>query len=483
MTIEITEFANISITVSPTGVSSGNFGILGMLTNEEGVVSTAERVRKYTSLASVESDWTGTEVHKAAISFYAQTPTPTDFWVFMCFETAQPATLIGGGHDTLEELANINGTGVFNINVEGTDIALATVDFSGDADLDAVAANLEALLDAGLVGTTCTYETNGFVIEGPTVGSGNVISFATGNAAEALGFLQNQGKAEDGLDAESAVTAMAAANAKGYKPVGLVTHKKYRDQGGVDGVDGETTLELGVWCEGAKVIFCNTTNDLSTLNSVTESDTASVLKSATLRFSLTTFSKNVASYPSASVFGRAASTNFAAIGSTITLNLKQMPGVVAEDLTPNEFATLRSKNCSAVVNIANSANAYTDSRMASGSWLDTTHGLMWLENRTEVDMFNLLYTTGTKIPYTQSGINTTATVLRKSLDGAVRNGLCGPGYLGDGTYLSEGFDIQTVSLEDTPSADKSNRVYKGLSFRMVGAGALHEVEVFGQFVE
>jgi hypothetical protein len=121
--------------------------------------------------------------------------------------------------------------------------------------------------------------------------------------------------------------------------------------------------------------------------------------------------------------------------------------------------------------------------MANGSWLDTTHGLLWLENRCEVDLFNLLYINNTKIPYTQAGINTVISTLDRSLQAAVRNGLAGPGYLPDGTFLPEGYVINAVSLGDTPTSDKSNRIYQGISFQMVGAGALHEVVVSGEYSE
>jgi len=258
-------------------------------------------------------------------------------------------------------------------------------------------------------------------------------------------------------------------------------NKKWRDVN--TGGTGETTLEIATWAEAAKKIFCNTSNDLSVLNSALSSDIASLCKAASLRFTLTTFSKNPSEYPSASVFGRAASVNFSAIGTTITLNLKQMPGVSAEDLTPAEFATLRSKYASAVVVIGKSVNAYTDSRMASGSWLDTTHGLLWLENRCETDLFNLLYVQNTKIPFTQVGINTCVGVLERSLQAAVRNGLAGPGYLADGTFLPEGFRVSSVPLADVPAGDLGSRLYAGLSFVMKGAGALHEVDVAGQFSE
>ena len=485
MAIEITEFADVSISVSPVGVQGGNFGILGFLTlfsdTATNPISPAERARAYTSLASVAGDWPAdSEVMKAATAFYSQTPTPTDFVVLMNYDTAQPAAVIGGGHDTLTELVAIT-TGTFDITVDGTDYALTSIDLSSAPDLDIVAVIVEAALQVAGSTATIEYGAYGFEVVSGTTGVTSTISAVTGTLADPLGLTSYQASIGNGIDAETPVDSLAAIAVAGIDYVGLVTHKDLRDV--LSGLTGETTLEIAQACEGYKKIFCNTSNDLSILNSAIDTDMATTLKNNTLRFTLTTFSKNYNQYPSASVFGRAASVNFSGIGSTITLNLKQMPGVTAEDLTPAEFGVLRSKNASAVVRIGKSVNAYTDSRMASGSWLDTTHGLMWLENRCEVDLFNLLYQTTTKIPYTQTGINITVAVLDRSLQAAVRNGLAGPGFLPDGTYLPEGYVIESVALADVAAGDKGNRLYAGLSFKMVGAGALHDVVVSGSFSE
>lgn len=492
MAIEITEFTNVSISISPTGVASGNFGILGFLTNEEGVIGTAERGRAYAGLASVGNDWAAdTEVYKAAQAFYAATPTPTDFVVLMCFETNQAATLTGGGSQTVEELIQITA-GNFSITTDSGTAAIENLDFSGVNPADGyagIATALETAINAVVTGTvTVTHTGLGFEVKSTTTGKSSTISFADGStgagtvdAAEALGLEQHQGKVSAGIDAESPVQALAETLTLGIDYTGLVTHKKYRDN--LSGGDGEKTLDIANWAEAAKKIFCNTSNDLSVLNSALETDIISLCKGNTLRYTLSTFSKYKAQYPSAAVFGRAASVNFSGIDTTITLNLKQIPTITAEDLTPGEFAVLRQKRGSAVVRIGKSVNAYSDSRMASGSWLDTTHGLLWLENRCEVDMFNLLYQSATKVPYTQSGINTAAATLTRSLEAAVRNGLAAPGFLPDGTYLPEGFEVTAVALADVPSSDRGNRIYSGLGFKMVGAGALHEVVVSGTFSE
>lgn len=495
MAIEITEFANVTISVSPTGVAGGNFGILGFLTTDDDLAVTgkgilpAERFRSYTSLASVAGDWQATsEVYKAATAFYGQTPTPTDFVVQMNYQSSQVATLVGGGSGTPEAIiAGITGTGVLSMTIDGTPTAITDLDLStaSSATHDAIAEVLEDEIQAvvGLSGVTAVHNGYQYVISGATAGTGTITFAADSDAANLLGLQQNQGKLSQGFTAETATEALAAADTLGIEAVGLVTHKKFRDDGEGALASGNSIEDIAIYAEAAERIFCNTTNDLTTLVANGTSHVAYKLKNRTLRFSLTTFSKDNAAYPSASVFGRAASVNFSAVGSTITLNLKQMPGIAAEDLTPAEFAALRSYNASAVVQIGKTVNAYTDSRMASGSWLDTTHGLLWLENRAEVDMFNLLYVNNTKIPFTQQGINTAEATLQRSLRAAVRNGLCAPGYLPDGTYLPEGFVTTAVPLADVPAGDKGNRIYSGLSFKMVGAGALHEVIVSGEFSE
>lgn len=504
MAIETTEFANVNISVSPTGASSGNFGILGFLTNEAtGPLNASARSRAYTGLPSVGSDWpTSSEVYKSATAFYGQTPTPKDFVVLANFATAQKAALVGGGHDTLLELvAGVAGAGNFNMVFDpassATQITIGDLDFSaivatGQAGLDLVATALEDAITAANAATPiCTVIHNGlqFVIETLDTGIAANLSFAEGetgvgtfDAAEALGLESGVARKSDGIAIETPVESLAAAVTAGINFIGLDVHRVFRDVSGE--ASGNNSEDISDWAEGAKKIFCNTTNNLSTLDAGTTTDIGSVLQNKSgVRFSLTSFSSFPKQYPSSSAFGRAASVNFSAIGSTITLNLKSMPTISAEDLSPGEFKVLRAKNVSAVVKIGSSVNAFTDSRMAGGSWLDTTHGLLWLENRIEVDMFNLLYVNNTKIPFTQVGINTSKATLERSLEAAVRNGLIAPGFLPDGTYLEKGYIVNSVPLADVPVDEKGNRLYAGHSFKAVGAGALHELAISGEFSE
>lgn len=479
MSVEITKFVNANISIKPTGVGLGNFGILGFLTDESGIL-TNERARAYSSLSEVLSDWsTSTEVYKAAAAFYGQTPSPTDFVVLSVYGTNQPAYLVGGGSDTLAEIQAL-GSDDLALEVNGV-VHTITVNFN-QTTFDNVADAISQGLTAQSVDAQVIHDGSKFVVS-TLVATGNsaTIEYSIGTVSDALGLSQHQAITVYGINAETPVEALGQAIDKNIDFTAVVTHKKYRDVVGQP--SGLNTEDIADFCEGTKKIFCNTTNNLTSLDAQVTSDIGSILKAKSLQYTITTLAKNYNQYPSASVFGRAASVNFEGISTTITLNLKRMPSITAEDLTTAQLDILRDKNINVVVQIGKDATAYTEGRMASGSWLDSVHGLLWLENRIETDMFNLLYTSNTDIPYTPSGVNTLIATLRGSLEQALNNGLIEAGFLDDGTYLPNGYGIKYVEVQNVSTADKTNRSYKGLKFIAIGAGAIHDVVIDGEFSE
>jgi len=65
----------------------------------------------------------------------------------------------------------------------------------------------------------------------------------------------------------------------------------------------------------------------------------------------------------------------------------------------------------------------------------------------------------------------------------VTNGLIAPGYTTDGTYLELGYRIDYIPVSDVSDADKGNRIYRGVTFIAVGAGAIHKITITGSFSE
>ena len=121
--------------------------------------------------------------------------------------------------------------------------------------------------------------------------------------------------------------------------------------------------------------------------------------------------------------------------------------------------------------------------MGDGTWFDAVHGVDWLQNRIETGIFNRLYTTTTKIPYTDTGVTIILAEIEQALIQGRTNGLIAPGNNTAGEYLPLGYKIVYIPTAQVSQADKSNRVYKGITFEAVGAGAMHQVVVSGTFNE
>lgn len=249
-----------------------------------------------------------------------------------------------------------------------------------------------------------------------------------------------------------------------------------------DNDNSDAVTAVSEWCEASSKVFFNTSNDPNCLSLLSTTDTLSKLKAKTLSHTISQYSSNIGEYPNVSVAGRAFTVNFEGTNTTLTLFMKRGPTITAQKLTKTEKTALEAKNGNAFMTIGG-VNVYSESRMADGGWFDTVHGVDWLKNRIQTDVYNLLYQTTTKIPYTDTGVGMVIQKVEQGLRQGVRNGLIAPGNTTDGRYLSQGYKITAIPVGEVSSADKGNRIYRGITFEAIGAGALHFVEINGSFSE
>ncbi len=85
------------------------------------------------------------------------------------------------------------------------------------------------------------------------------------------------------------------------------------------------------------------------------------------------------------------------------MKFKQEPGVVAEFLTESQAQTLTNKNCNVFINYQNSTAIIQQGVMVNGFFFDEVHGLDWLANAVQTNVYNLLYQSPTKIPQLHPG--------------------------------------------------------------------------------
>lgn len=231
-------------------------------------------------------------------------------------------------------------------------------------------------------------------------------------------------------------------------------------------------------------MFGYTTQEEESLSPVSTTDTAYLLKNKNYRRTFAIFSSDNP-YAAASVFGRAFSVNFMGTNTTITLKFKQLPGIAAEDLKISEANALKAKNCNVFASYNNGTSILQEGVMCDGSFFDEVHGLDWLQNHLETVLWNLYYTSNTKIPQTPAGVNRQCGVLERACEQAVTNGLLGEGqWNGDsfgaletGDYLPKAFYVYANSLDDQAQSEREARKAPVFQIATKLAGATHFADV------
>ena len=245
-------------------------------------------------------------------------------------------------------------------------------------------------------------------------------------------------------------------------------------------------LSVATAIESASVsrILAVTTQDPDTLVTATTTDLASKLKAGSYGRTFCQYSSS-SKYAALSAFGRAFTVNFNGNNTTITLKFKQEPVVTYETLTTAQAAALDAKDANVFVYYANDTAIIQQGVMSNGDFFDERHGLDWLQNYVQTNLFNLLYTSTTKIPQTEAGITRLLTNVEQSMDQAVSNGLVaagiwngGPiGQVSSGDTLTKGYYVYANPLNTQAQADREKRKAPLIQVACKLAGAVHFADV------
>lgn len=471
MSLPISSVVNVAIDITTTPKGIEGFGRLLFVTDEVSpTFPLIERIRMYSTLEEVLEDWAATtEVHKSASAFFAQKA--TQFAVGLANANASAASLQGGTAAPLDELQLITAGG-FSISIDGIVHDLTDLDFSLAADEAAIATILQTELAPAVV----TFANSSFQIVSGTTGEGSSVTYATADVAgcaAALGLLSTSGAAiTPALVPESPLEALAAISDVNQSFFGVDIHKKWRDS-----TDAE---EVATFTAATGRAYFVTTNDNNTILAGQDNIAKRLMEASTVG-AIALYSSHPDEYPGSAVAGRAFIVNFEGSNTAITLNLKQLAGITVERLTTSQVNNMKSYSANAVIDIAGNF-LFSDSRMSDGTWFDTFHGVSWLKNRIESDVFARMVMQN-KPAYTDSGVTILAQAMEYGLRQGVSNGLIAPGNDAQGNYLPLGYEIITQPVSQVSLSDKGNRIYRGLSFKAVGAGAMHQVVITGEFTE
>jgi len=184
--------------------------------------------------------------------------------------------------------------------------------------------------------------------------------------------------------------------------------------------------------------------------------------------------------------GRALSVDFSGSNTTSTMHMKDLVGVVADpNMTETILANCKTYGVDVYASFQGVAKTFCS---GANRFFDRVYNLLWFIGDIEVNGFNYLATTNTKIPQTEPGMD--------GLKGAYRE-VCELGltnqYIAQGTWTSpdtfgnkadfernieeKGYYIYSLPISQQSSSDRENRIAPIVQIAIKEAGAIHSSNV------
>lgn len=483
--LSVNRLIRVQVQLTPLSAARRNFGVLCMA-GASTVISPRERIRYYADIESVAQDFgVSAPEYLSAQLFFSQVPRPSILALARWCKTATAALLQGAILTTAEQsLAAWNAItkGSVTLTVGGVAQSITDLDFSTITNLNQVATAITAkVTGAGLVWTGSRFE-----LSTSTAGAEATLFYATaGVTADGGTDISTLLKLTQALALPPVDGANAETPAECALALADISSGWYGLMFADTSITEEQHLNVSAAIEAMQTshIYGLTVTDTRVLDAVYTADLASQCKALKRLRTFCQYSENP--YAIASFFGRAFTVNFNANRSTINMMYKQEPGIVPQYLTETQALTLKTKRCNVFVYYDNDTAILQYGVMSGPAWFDEIHGTDWLQNAVQNECYNLLYTSKTKVPQTDEGLNQFVNTIEAVFGEARNNGLLAPGQwnsdgfgqLERGQYLPKGWYIYAPLMDSQPQSIREQRVAPPLQCAIKLAGAINEIDV------
>ncbi|EPY9203202.1 DUF3383 domain-containing protein [Morganella morganii] len=478
--LPVSNIVNVTVNMAARAAQSRNFGSL-LILGAGNVIDAHERIRQYKSPDEILADFgIDSPEYKAAQLYYSQSPRPVDCFVGKWNKTATMAMLRGSVLTKAEQvIANFNtiADGSFDISIAGKVAKVSGVDLTAETNLNGVAERVsEKLTDAQVVWTGERFTVT-------LTKAGEMGYPSAGTDGSYLGSLMKLDEHAGGLivapqaaeTVQEAVAVMSDISGGWY---GLIIAD--------DSLSDDDVLAVADLIESDPLsrIYGHTVMNTTVLDADIDTDIGSKLKAGNYSRTFWQYTSGK-KYVAASLFGRMFTVNFNGNNTTITLKFKQEPTVTAETLRVSQAAAIDAKNGNVFVKYQNDTAIIQQGVMANGDFIDERHGLDWLQNYVQNNLYNLLYTRTTKIPQTDEGVTSLLTNVEQSLDQAVTNGFVAPGIWGGdpfgalntGDMLTKGSYVYAPPVSTQAQSDREARKAPVVQCAIKLAGAIHYSDI------
>lgn len=474
-TLPVNRIVDVTIQMSPLAAATRNFGAM-LIVGASDVIDTQERIRAYSSVTDIANDFgTSAPEYQAAVAFFAQSPQPTTVqvgrWARSATSGLYKGKILSTSDQEMDNFTTISA-GAFDVTIDGSVVNVTAVNLSAQSNLNGVASQVSAALQSK---GTCVWNGQQFVIKSASTGQTSTVSTVTSTElSQAMG-----------LDSGTMVTG-APAETLEEATVALLDINTWYGAFYTGDIEDQDVINT------AALISASTPSHICAFT-LKETDELDGTQTSSLGYELAQLGNNrvLPMYSSTndnaamSVLGRMSTVNFEGSNTTITLMFKQCPGVEPEYLKTSQANALQKNNVNVFAAYQNDTSILQYGTMSGGWYIDEVHGLDWLQNRVETDLWNLLYTSTTKIGQDESGMTAILSTVNSSLEAGVRNGLIAPGvWNGDefgtlkrGDTLTTGFYVYIQPLEEQSQADREQRKAPPIQIAVKLKGAVHSIDV------
>lgn len=474
-TLPVSRVVNVAVEMSPTAVALRNFGSC-LILGDSDIIDTDERIRLYSSISDIATDFgISSREYLAAQAFFSQSPQPTQVYIGRWAKSATAGRLRGRTLSSAEQdisLFTAITTGTLSLTIDGASKSMASIDLSAETNLNGVASQISSALG---VSGSCAWTGERFVITSATTGTSSTVATTdTGTLSSLMGFA-GSATSVAGVAAESLASAITA----------LLDYNTWYMVCVAPDASDDSIVEAAGLIEAASPsrMIGFTTQNSTEIDSTASSTLGSRLKGLGYNRTILVYSSD-SPVAAASVFGRMATINFEGSNTTLTLKFKQLPGVTAENLRSSQAEALKSHNVNAFCAYQNDTSILQEGITSGGWFIDETHGLDWLQNRVETDLWNLLYTSK-KVGQDESGATAIVSCVNKSLEQGVTNGLIAPGVwngdafgaLESGDTLSTGYYVYIQPFDEQSQSDREARKAPPIQIAVKLKGAVHFINV------
>ena len=505
MTTDLGTIINVSVIPGVPGVAEDNMNVVAVFTSERGPLNSRNRYELFTTPGAVADRFgSSAAITEFGNNVLSQAPNPTGARGFLvaaywrATEEELPATaaeLVGGEltEETVVDILQEIEDGEFAITVNGgVEQEITGLDFSAVTDLGDVLEVLQGEESYDEIqGATVELRNGRIAIISDSTGDASTLTYLSpvedgegtfiGNVlalAEGSGAVLTQGEDADILPAESKLDALAAVKA-------LVNFK-----GGMfiaAPTDGERE-GLAAWAQANNTLLYDVFSSSSHLE-INKTNVAWRIRQQGYSNYRMLFS-HVGNRKFASAYmGRNHVVNFAADSTAITMNLKRLVGVMPEQYTAGELVNAGKIGLDVYTTFKLSPAVIA----ASGNdFVDNRYNLLAFVDSAQTQLFNILYTAGTKIGQTDSGVQTLIDQGERVSRQFVNAGVFAPGawtrpdFFGDKETFHRaieefGYYWLAGSLADQPASDRAERLSPPLQCAVKNKGAIHKGDVIINF--